>query len=159
MNDIEIRLANVQDTDSILAIFLDRFPFLQDVQERARKDVTYRVTREDSITIVAVGNGSILAVARGYEQQGIYLMNSICTATSISVITRSQIMMMMMPFFVNTCISHAGRLGLSKAFYSTQVKSLARLIPLICNLNGYILSAARHNEEEGFWISKTGADT
>jgi hypothetical protein len=155
MSHIDIRLASVQDTDSILALFLDRFPFLREVQDRARQDVVYRVTRDDSITVVAVGDAGVLGVARGYEQQGIYLMNSICTASSISVLTRSQILMKMLPYFVNTCIAHAGRLGLSKAFYSTEVKSLARLVPLLCNLNGYALSAARHNDEDGFWITKT----
>ena len=157
MNNIEIRLAGINDTDAILALFLDRFPFLREVEDRARKDVAYRVTRDDSITIIAMDGGRLVGVARGYEQQGVYLMNSICTTTSVSVLTRSYILMKMLPFYMNECISHAGRLGLSKAFYSTEVKSLARLIPMLCNMGGYTLSAARHNDEDGFWITKAGA--
>ncbi len=154
MNEFVIRLAETQDTDSILSLFLDQFPFLRECADRARKDIIYRITRADSVTVVAVRQEQVLGVARGYENSGIYLMNSICTASSLSFIYRSRVLLTLLPFFIHTCIAHAEKLGMKKAFYSTDVKSLARLAPMLCNLNGFCLTPGHCNDEDGFWIAR-----
>lgn len=154
MSKFDIRLAEVGDTDSISELFLEQFPFLKDCEDGARKDVLHRLTREDSVTVVASSEGRILGVARGYEHESVYLMNSICTSSSISLLVRSRVLLALLPFFVKTCIKHAEKLGLAKAFYSTEVKSLSRLVPVLCDFNKFYLTPGNHNGEEGFWISR-----
>lgn len=154
MNDITIREADEKDADSLLTLFLEQFPFLRECADRARQDVVYRIKRPDSVTVVAVRKEQIIGVARGYEQNSIYLMNSICTPSSLALLHRSRVILALMPFFIRTCISHAEQLGTTKAFYGTDVKSLARLAPMLCNLNGFCLTPGHYDDEEGFWITR-----
>jgi hypothetical protein len=154
MNDIMIRRADEKDADSILTLFLEQFPFLRECADRALQDVVYRIERPDSVTVVAVRGEQLMGVARGYEQNSIYLMNSICTASSLSLLDRSRVLLALLPYFIRTCIAHAEQLGITKAFYGTDVKSLARLVPMLCNINGFCLTPGHYNEEDGFWIMR-----
>lgn len=152
MGKITVRMAVEADIDAIHALFLDRFPFLQECADKARLDVFNRITREDSATVVAMLDGQLAAVARGYENQGLYLMNSICTAPGLSLVNSGRAIMGLLPYFVDVCIGHAKRLGMAKAFYATQVGSIAALVPKLCKINGYTISPGQHGGEEGFWI-------
>ncbi len=154
MNDIMIRRADEKDADSILTLFLEQFPFLRGCADRAFQDVVYRIERPDSVTVVAVHGEQVMGVARGYEQNSIYLMNSICTASSLSLLHRSRVVLTLLPFFIRTCSAHAEQLGIKKAFYGTDVKSVARLVPMLCNINGFSLTPGHHNDEDGFWITR-----
>lgn len=156
MERIAVRVATLDDVAAILELFLERFPFLQEVADKARQDVINRVTKEDSVTVVAVLGGEIVGVARGYENKEIYLMNSICTSSALSLVNSGRTMLALLPFFMDTCISHSKKLGLTKAFYGTQVGSLASLVPKLCMLKGYTLEPGSHGGEEGFWIVRGG---
>lgn len=152
MRKITVRMATEADIDAIHALFLDRFPFLQACAEKARLDVFNRVTRQDSATVVAILDDQLVAVARGYENQGLYLMNSICTASGLTLINSGRAIMALLPYFVEVCISHARTLGMARAFYATQVSSIAALVPKLCRINSYTILPGQHGDEEGFWI-------
>jgi len=145
-------LAVESDIDAIHALFLTRFPFLQECADKARLDILNRITREDSATVVALLDGLLTAVARGNENQGLYLMNSICTAPGLSLVNSSRVIMALLPYFVDVCVDHSKRLGMAKAFYSTQIGSIAALVPRLCRINGYTISPGQHGGEDGFWI-------
>lgn len=154
MNSINIRLAENRDADSILKLFLKQFPFLQECEDKARKDVNYRITEDDSVTIVAEYKDQVVGVARGHKNKDIFLMDSICTLSSSSLAYRSKVLLAMLPFYVKTCISHAEKLGLTTAFFGSDVKSLVRLGSILCDLNGFSLTPGIHNEKNGFWVTK-----
>ena len=154
MSRIHVRLAEVTDSDSILQIFLKQFPFLQKCQEKARKDIVFRITEDSSFTAVAVHDEEVVGVARGHENKGIYLMDSICTLSTSSLVYRSKIVLTMLPFYIETCIEQADRLGLSTMFYGSDTKSMARLGPVYCKLHGYRFSHGEHDRRKGFWIRK-----
>lgn len=156
MMNVTVRTAFLDDAESILALFLQQFPFLRECKERALKDVIHRIERDDSMSVVAVSDGHVVGVARAYEQNGIYLMNSMCTSSSMSLIHRSAVLMSLIPFFIRSSIEHAESLGLTKAFYGTDIKSIARLVPVLCNINGYSSAPGHYESEDGFWIEKKG---
>lgn len=147
----------MDDVSSIFHLFLERFPFLHECADKARQDAINRVTKEDSVTIVAMMGDKLVGVARGYENKGIYLMNSICTAPSLSLVNSGRTMLTLLPYFIETCIAHSKSLGLTKAFYSSQVGSLASLVPKLCKINGYNLNHGVHEGEDGFWITSEGS--
>lgn len=152
MGKITVRKATESDIDTVHTLFLERFPFLRSCADKARLDVVNRITRPDSLTVVAELDDHVVAVARGYENQGLYLMNSICTASGLSLINSGRAMMALLPYFVEVCIWHAKTLGMVRAFFSTQVGSLAVLVPTLCKINGYTLLPGEHGGEDGFWI-------
>lgn len=147
----------MDDVTAIFHLFLERFSFLQECADKARQDVINRVTKEDSVTVVALLGDKVVGVARGYENKGLYLMNSICTAPSLSLVNSGRTMLALLPYFIDTCIAHSKKLGLAKAFYATQVGSLVTLVPRLCKINGYKVSPGIHEGEEGFWITSEGA--
>lgn len=152
--DIDIRLATQNDVDGIFNLFLEQFSFLKDVSDRAYKDVVYRIEDECSMTVVATEQDNVIAVARGYKENDVYVMNSICASSDASLVDRAKIMMRMMPFYVETCIEHVGKLKLEKAFYATESKTLARLVKMLCVQNNLAIETGVYDDSDGFWIFK-----
>ncbi len=152
MEAITTRRASPEDAPAIHALFLEQFPFLEEVRERALKDVHFRIEDPSSVTVVAVSDRGVLAAARGYRQGDIYLMNSICAASRDNLLARTRAIARLMPFYVETCLSHARGLGLTRAFYGTDSRSLARLVGVLCSRKGLAIEEASHGGRRGFWI-------
>ncbi len=154
MSAFAVRLATTEDVDQIHAIFLEQFPFLEVVSDKAREQARQRVLRSDSRTVVACDDTGVAAVARGYELDGVYLMNSICTAKRLSLGERLESMMKLLPQYASIALEHARELSLERAFYSTRVPSVVAIGRALCKDLDLFFEEGEHAGEQGFWIRR-----